>query len=273
MAKWAFLIVALCGLVGCQSDQTSENLPQPNFNGPIAKPAPIVVRPAPVVPPPAPIKPAPRPPQVAAAVPREWIPNSGAKRDWYWIVIHHSATPSGSEKDFDREHKEKGWDECGYHFVIGNGTNSGNGQIEVGPRWPKQKYGAHAKTADNRFNEHGIGICLVGNFDVDRPTAAQMASLNKLVKYLMVTYNIPATRVLGHRDTKPTDCPGRNFNVALVRRAVQQQLAESDDPSVLESLIQTADLDAIDTDYTGLPTDPVTASAELLQDVSEPVSR
>jgi N-acetyl-anhydromuramyl-L-alanine amidase AmpD len=202
-------------------------------------------------------------------VPREWIPNPGAKRDWYWIVIHHSATPSGSEKDFDREHKEKGWDECGYHFVIGNGTNSGNGQIEIGPRWPKQKYGAHAKTPDNRFNEHGIGICLVGNFDVDRPTTAQMASLTKLVKYLMVTYNIPATRVLGHRDTKPTDCPGRNFNVAIVRRAVQQQLAESGDTS----LIETADMDTIDTDYTDVPTDPVTASAELLQDVSEPVSR
>ena len=118
------------------------------------------------------------------------------QRDWYWIVIHHSATPSGSEKDFDREHKEKGWDECGYHFVIGNGTNSGNGQVEIGPRWPIQKYGAHAYTPDERFNQHGIGICLVGNFMVDRPTAAQMASLNKLVKYLMVTYNIPANRVL-----------------------------------------------------------------------------
>jgi N-acetyl-anhydromuramyl-L-alanine amidase AmpD len=96
-----------------------------------------------------------------------------------------------------------------------------------------------------------------------------MASLNKLVKYLMVTYNIPVTRVLGHRDTKPTHCPGQNFNLAVVRRAVQQQLAESGDTT----LIETADMDTIDTDYTAAPTDPVTASAELLQDVSEPVSR
>jgi hypothetical protein len=200
---------------------------------------------------PAPVRPLPAPRKFVGAVPAEWIPAASVpKRDWYWIVIHHSATPSGSEKDFDREHKEKGWDECGYHFVIGNGTNSGNGQIEVGPRWPKQKYGAHAKTPDNRFNEHGIGICLVGNFDVDRPTAAQMASLTKLVKYLMVTYNIPATRVLGHRDTKPTDCPGRNFNVAVVRRAVQQQLADAG---------QTIDD----------PNEAITASSELLKDVVE----
>ena len=77
--------------------------------------------------------------------------------------------------------------------------------------------GAHAKTLDNRFNEYGIGICLVGNFDTTRPTASQMQSLEKLVAYLMETYHIKPEDVLGHRDTKPTDCPGRFMNVAAVR--------------------------------------------------------
>src|SRR2546423_1565105 len=127
-------------------------------------------------------------------------------RSWKWIVIHHSATHSGGAATFDRMHREKGWDELGYHFVVGNGTDTRNGQIEVGPRWGKQKWGAHAKTADNRYNDFGIGICLVGNFDVDRPTDDQMKSLSKLVAYLMKTYHIPPDRVLGHGDTKPTDC-------------------------------------------------------------------
>jgi hypothetical protein len=174
------------------------------------------------------------PPVVAQAspyvgnVPKDWIPLPGAHRDWYYIVIHHSATPSGSMKEFDREHKEKGWDECGYDFVIGNGTGSGNGQIEVGPRWPVQKYGAHAKTPDERYNEHGIGICLVGNFDLDHPTASQVASLERLVTYLIRTYHIPddATHVVGHRDTKQTDCPGKNFDVAAIRRAVATKVAD-----------------------------------------------
>jgi hypothetical protein len=262
MAKWSFLIVAIAALaMGCQSQQTVENLPQPNFNGPNIAAAPIVIpRATPLAPPTVAKAPTPAPQKWTGSVPREWLVASNVpKRDWYWIVIHHSATPSGSERDFDREHKEKGWDECGYHFVIGNGTNSGNGQIEVGPRWPKQKYGAHAKTPDNRFNEHGIGICLVGNFDVDRPTAAQMASLTKLVKYLMVTYNIPATRVLGHRDTKPTDCPGRNFNVAVVRRNVQQQIADAD----------SIQLEYDPTELAPAPSEPVTASAELLRDTAD----
>src|SRR5204863_4252642 len=101
------------------------------------------------------------------------------------------------------------------------------GQIEVGPRWPKQKWGAHAKTADNRFNDFGIGICLVGNFDEQRPSAEQIRSLSKLVAFLMKTYHIPPDRVLGHSDTKPTDCPGTRFNVAVVRQMATQMMADA----------------------------------------------
>src|SRR5262249_52623291 len=122
---------------------------------------------------------APRP-----GVPSDWIPTAAA-HEWRWIVIHHSATPNGNAASFDREHRAKGWDELGYHFVIGNGTYSRDGQIEVGPRWPKQKWGAHAKTADEQFNNFGIGICLVGNFDLDRPSAAQLQAVAKLTAYLM----------------------------------------------------------------------------------------
>jgi hypothetical protein len=119
-------------------------------------------------------------------------------------------------------HKAKGWDELGYHFVIGNGTDTSDGQTEVGPRWPKQKWGAHAKTPDNRFNKYGIGICLVGNFDNERPTKAQVQSLSHLVAYLMKTYKIPADRVIGHGDTKATDCPGKNVHIADIRKMAAQ---------------------------------------------------
>jgi N-acetylmuramoyl-L-alanine amidase len=211
-----------------KSNAAAAALPSPNFNGPnVIAPPPVAVvpppAPAPVAPPPVP-HPEPQQPLAQAGVPRTWVPNAPA-RPWKWIVIHHSATPAGSAAVFDKEHKEKGWDGLGYDFVIGNGTDSGNGQVEVGYRWTRQLIGAHAKTADNQFNERGVGICLVGNFDVDRPTQAQIQSLTKLVTYLMRTYRIPASGVLGHRETKPTDCPGRNINVAAIRRAVSQSLA------------------------------------------------
>ena len=117
-------------LAGCQQ-QAEQNLPLPNLNGP------VVLAPTPLPPPIE--KPKPKPgsePKTTARradVPADWAPHV-APNKWLYIVIHHSATPAGSAAQFDRSHRQKGWDELGYHFVIGNGTGSRDGQIEVGPR-------------------------------------------------------------------------------------------------------------------------------------------
>ena len=42
-------------------------------------------------------------------------------RQWRYVVLHHSATDSGSAAEFDKLHRRRGWDELGYHFVITNG--------------------------------------------------------------------------------------------------------------------------------------------------------
>ena len=152
-----------------------------------------------------------------------WVPHSGRiSRRWTTIVIHHSGTARGGAKVFDRYHrKENGWGELGYHFVIGNGTYTPDGYVEVGSRWHKQKHGAHCKTPTNYFNEHGIGICLVGNFEQTEPTPRQLASLNRLVRFLRTACAIPSTRVTTHGAiNSKTRCPGRNFDVAAFRRSL-----------------------------------------------------
>lgn len=178
----------------------------------------IVAQAAPGSPQPRPqSSPQPHPYQYLAPQPprHPWIPYASA-RPWRWIVVHHSGTRIGSAASFDRYHKDvHHWDELGYHFVIGNGAGSGDGQVEVGPRWSKQKIGAHAGVKE--FNEFGIGICLVGDFETSRPTSAQMQSLAQLTGYLMTAYHIPASRVIGHRDAKHTDCPGRFMDLGIVR--------------------------------------------------------
>ena len=220
-------------LVGCQAASSSTMAyPAPSFSAPKM----IVQQPAPLPTPklqyyvatatakstvPAVIHSTPIIASPMAGIPITWVPPVTA-RPWRWIVIHHSATTTGGAAAFDKMHRAKGWDELGYDFVIGNGSDTGNGQIEVGSRWIKQKIGAHAKSSDNRFNEYGIGICLVGNFDVERPTPQQMAALDRLVAYLMVTYHIRPDEIMGHKDTKSTDCPGKYMNVAAVRRDAAQ---------------------------------------------------
>ena len=143
--------------------------------------------------------------------PSAWIP-PGAERNWRYIILHHSATDRGSAVEFDRMHRNNGWDELGYHFVIGNGTGAGNGVIEIGSRWPKQKHGAHCKVAGHpEYNDVGIGVCLVGNFDHYRPTEAQIESCARVVRFLQQRYHIPQGRIYGHGQLKPTHCPGRLF--------------------------------------------------------------
>lgn len=223
----SLLVLGILLLVGCQQTSMIAAYPAPSFNGPVV--SQIATAPQ-YQPTPMPTAPATGNAK-AQAVPAAWIPPRNAeKRPWRWIVIHHSATPTGNATKFDREHRAKGWDELGYHFVIGNGTMSNDGQIEVGPRWPKQKWGAHAKTPGNEYNDYGIGICLVGNFDVQRPTAAQQKSLARLVAYLMKTYNIPADRILAHGATKATDCPGRNVSIVTIRKQATQTLIAQGDP-------------------------------------------
>ncbi len=148
-----------------------------------------------------------------------WLPHQGLSRRWDSIVIHHSGGESGNAARFDRYHRNiKHWDELGYHFVIGNGRGSGDGQVEVGSRWTKQKHGAHCKTPDNRYNEHGIGICLVGDFRSAPPTPAQLESLTGLVRFLMQQCGIRPQNVVTHHDVNAkTVCPGPMFPFYALR--------------------------------------------------------
>ncbi len=132
-------------------------------------------------------------------------------RRWKYIVIHHSASYKGNASSIDKYHRNiKGWENgLGYDFVIGNGRGSRDGQIEVGGRWNKQIKGAHA--GDDEYNEYGVGICLIGNFEKNRPTRSQISSLVYLIKYLQRRCNIPKRNVIMHRDIKDTVCPGRRF--------------------------------------------------------------
>jgi len=143
-----------------------------------------------------------------------------ADRPWKYIVLHHSATETGSYDSIDAEHRKVlGFDGCGYHFVIGNGTGSGDGQIEVSQRWVNQKHGVHCRNAKkSEIDEYGIGICLVGDFDKAPPTARQVAAVRLLVDYLGRKYEIDEENVETHAHlaATPTVCPGKHFPLESV---------------------------------------------------------
>ena len=138
-----------------------------------------------------------------------------ADRPWKYIVVHHSANASGGLDQIDRDHRKVlGFEGCGYHFVIGNGSESPDGQVEVAQRWSSQRNGVHCKNGKNPdVNEYGIGICLVGNFDLSEPTPKQVEAARALVAYLADRYKIAPDHAGAHEEFAdgPTACPGKNF--------------------------------------------------------------
>lgn len=149
---------------------------------------------------------------------------------WKFVIIHHSATSSGSVEGIHAAHRQRRdsqgnpWLGIGYHFVIGNGNGMPDGAIESTFRWRKQIAGAHAGVRS--FNDHGIGICLIGNFEEHPPTSAQTKSLRDLLNRLLTTFQLNPESVLTHGDLKSTACPGKLFqlqDVIQVSDAVEQR--------------------------------------------------
>lgn len=140
---------------------------------------------------------------------------------WTHLVIHHSGIEAGNAKSYDGAHRRRGMENgLAYHFVIGNGRDSGDGQIEVGSRWTRQIYGGHVRSS--AMNEHGIGICLVGNFEKRVPGARQLASLHALLEHLRGD-GLPGRqtpKVTVHRwvDRNHTVCPGKRFPYSDLKR-------------------------------------------------------
>jgi LysM repeat protein len=137
--------------------------------------------------------------------------------NWKRIVVHHSAIKYGNAAVYDRAHRKRGMQNgLAYHFVIGNGIDSGDGEIEVGPRWTKQLLGGHVKSYQTNLT--AIGICLVGNFEATHPSKRQLSAFTQLMDWLRSDVVPKATNFAGHRDLRgeQTICPGKNFPLAAM---------------------------------------------------------
>ena len=118
-----------------------------------------------------------------------------------YIVVHCAATPSTMDigaAEIRRWHKERGWIDIGYHFVIRR-----DGTVEKGR--DIDAIGAHVRGV----NQISVGICLVGT---DEFEDAQFASLKELIVSLLDKF--PGSQIKGHRDfpNVKKECPG--FDVA-----------------------------------------------------------
>lgn len=144
---------------------------------------------------------------------------------WRYIVVHNSGTRQGSAKAFEHYHRyvRKMPNGMAYHFVIGNGTSTRHGEIEIGNRWHRQLQGGHVHS--DYLNNIALGICFVGDFNRDQPSETQLDAAEEIIGYLRKKVGRVGGQksvVRPHRDINPprwpTDCPGDDFPYRWFRR-------------------------------------------------------
>lgn len=118
------------------------------------------------------------------------------------IFVHCSATKATMDvgvREIRQWHKEQGWLDVGYHFVIRR-----DGTVEAAR--DQDAVGSHVKG----YNSTSVGVCLVGGIDAKgNPeanfTPAQMQSLRSLLVELKVQYS--GAVLMAHHDVAPKACP------------------------------------------------------------------
>lgn len=136
------------------------------------------------------------------------------------IILHHSLTKDSgtvSWRAIRRYHVETlGWDDIGYHA----GIELVGDRYEILIGRLMNERGAHTEG----YNTGSIGICFVGNFDVDEVPPEQWNLGVKYVASLCDTLKIPVNEIYGHRDFASKTCPGLKFNLDGFKQQVEERL-------------------------------------------------
>lgn len=112
----------------------------------------------------------------------------------------HSATADRIEKIRKFHTGKRQWGDIGYHYIVDRAGRVWEGR-------PIQYQGAHV----SKNNEHNVGILVLGNFDKQKPSDAQMKSLYDTAAALTKHYRIKKSLVRSHKEINTTACPGKNL--------------------------------------------------------------
>lgn len=167
---------------------------------------------------PSPIEPSGQPLGPIVAIPREqWAtskPISGRLQPMHSIrriTVHHEgwtpvwfddtrATSQRLESIRSSHLQRLHAGDIGYHLVIDRA-----GRIWQGRNLQYQ--GAHVRD----HNEMNVGVMVLGNFDLQKPTDPQITSLRNVLAGLMRQYHIPIGAVFTHQELNVTSCPGKTL--------------------------------------------------------------
>jgi hypothetical protein len=154
-----------------------------------------------------------------------WVPidTSYSKQVIKYITVHHGGVeflpgtdPIKSIQNLQSwSRAEKKWIDIPYHYMIDlDGVIYEGRPIDIP---------GDTNTEYNPFN-HAL-IEVMGNYEIQILSEAQLNSLINLIKFLMVRYNVPVEKVKTHKDySNMTVCPGKDiykyFELGFIEKAL-----------------------------------------------------
>jgi hypothetical protein len=168
------------------------------------------------------------------------------------IILHHTWRPTVSEwqgqKSIDglkTYYEGKGWNAGPHLFIcqegiwlftdmyrVGIHASAGNATYvnKITGKEVKGFYGSEGNgTTLLRLKEYSIGIEMVGDYDVVKPSGAILDNTLFVIKTLMARLGIDNDHIFFHRDFDPKTCPG----AAVTKEWLFQELANYGvDPAV-----------------------------------------
>jgi len=145
------------------------------------------------------------------------------------ITLHHSGDAQPLRPEDDPVAKlralqswgasDRNWWDVPYHFLVDL-----QGRIYIGRDW--RYMGETNTTYDPRGH---LLISVLGNYEIQEPTAGQLAAIADLMAWAITRFGVPLERIGGHYNYADTDCPGRYLRRYLedgtFNRMVQARLA------------------------------------------------
>ncbi len=132
------------------------------------------------------------------------------------LTVHHDGMPPVDLRSpgevaaridlIRRAHQNRGWGDIGYHYIVDPFGTVWEGR-------PLSWQGAHV--AGN--NEGNLGVMVLGNFQQQHPTSAQLDTLDRFVAAQVSGRHMNVSNVYTHQEFAPTECPGRSLQAHMTR--------------------------------------------------------
>jgi len=138
-----------------------------------------------------------------------------ADRPYQRITLHHDGMPDpfystdrgAAAARIERirvAHLRRNFGDVGYHYLIDPA-----GRVWCGRDLNWQ--GAHVANQ----NPGNLGICIMGNYEIQQPNQAQIEACERFVAAQMSQYHISKSEVKTHKELAQTACPGRSLQPRL----------------------------------------------------------